>query len=321
MYLEYKILWIDDDLKSYIDNGDVASVKDFLLEKGFEPIIETVFDVSDVTKLAESISMHDYDLILSDYKLGDKTGDNIIKRIREVDKKDSEILFYTAKTDYKKEPKVKDNLAFIDRLTFHFGRDSLMDRIEKVISLTLKKLLDINATRGLIMAVTSELDVEIINIYNAIISELLSNDESKSKVDKIFKEDYKGVKKKHIKDCIKKRDSLLPEKYKIYFDSSDAFRKYNILKELLKMKGLTEFDVDLFKEYKKEVIDIRNKFAHAQSDIQNDKTILKGHLEDEDFEFNEIKCTEIRKTLIKHKQNIDKLKNILQKEKNDEQTN
>lgn len=40
MKLEYKILWIDNDLQSYIDNGSVKDVEDFLIEKGFEPVIE-----------------------------------------------------------------------------------------------------------------------------------------------------------------------------------------------------------------------------------------------------------------------------------------
>jgi CheY-like chemotaxis protein len=309
MYLEYKILWIDDDLQSYVNNGSVRKVEDFLIEKGFTPLIEKVFDV---TKLDESLSKYDYDLILSDYKLGDETGDIIIKKIREEKKKDSEILFYTTKSSYKDKPEVKDNLAFIDRLTFHLGRENLIDRIEKIIYLTLKKLLDINATRGLITAVTSELDVEIENIYKPVINKLQCNNELKPTIEKVFKDDYEEVKKYYIKSCKTKRDSHLSD-HKKYFSLSDAFRKWKILKELLKLNAIEGFDLSLFKKYNEDVIKIRNKFAHVKSYINDkNKTVLRGQLENEDYEFDEAKCIEIRKKLILHKQNIDKLKNILE---------
>ena len=92
MKLEYKILWIDNDLQSYIDNGSVKDVEDFLIEKGFEPIIEKIFDEADLEKY---IGKHDYDLIISDYNLENTTGDVIIEDIRIKRQLDTDILFYT----------------------------------------------------------------------------------------------------------------------------------------------------------------------------------------------------------------------------------
>ena len=156
MKLEYSILWIDNDLQSYIDNGSVQSIEEFLSERGFEPIIEKLFDEGELNQF---ISKHKYDLIISDYNLNNTTGDKLIVDIRNVRKLDTEILFYTAQSSYKNNPEVKDRLAFIERLTFQVGRETLLDKIEKVIILTLSKLLELNATRGLITATTSDLDV------------------------------------------------------------------------------------------------------------------------------------------------------------------
>lgn len=136
MKLEYKILWIDNDLESYIDNGSVSSIEHFLLERGFEPIIEKVFDETDLDLFIE---LHDYDLIISDFNLENTTGDLIIEEIRNTRHLDTEILFYTAQDSYKNKPEVKERLAFIERLTFQIGRDTLLNKIEKVIELTLKK--------------------------------------------------------------------------------------------------------------------------------------------------------------------------------------
>lgn len=199
MKLEYNILWIDNDLQDYIDNGSVADIEQILTDKGFEPSIEMVLDEA---TLDEIIDKHDYDLIISDYNLERTTGDVIIERIRVEKQLDTEILFYTAQTEksFKDKEEVRNRLAFIERLTFQIGRDTLLDKIERVINLTLKKLLELNATRGLITAATSHLDVEIEEIYYTLIDKPL-NEGMNKELEKIFKTDYKEIKKNLIKKC------------------------------------------------------------------------------------------------------------------------
>lgn len=308
MKLEYNILWIDNDLQSYIDNNSVRSIEEFLLEKGFDPIIEKVFDEAN---LDQFITKHEYDLIISDYNLNNTTGDEIIKQIREDKQLDTEILFYTAQDSYMNNDQVIKNLAFKERLTFKVGRNGLLEKIEKVIELTLKKLLELNATRGLITAATSDLDVEIEEIYYQLI-EIPLDDEMRPKVEKIFRTDYKEMQKNYLKQCKAKRDNCTAD-YKQYFSLSDSFRKYDILKELLKLKNFDNFNLDLFKKYGTDVISVRNKFAHAKAIDDNGTLKLKGQIEGQDFEFTEVSCVEIRKNLIEHKRNIETLKNLLNK--------
>lgn len=307
MKLEYKILWIDNDLQGFIDNGSLKDIEEFLLEKGFEPIIEKVFDEAN---LDQFIIKHNYDLIISDYNLNNTTGDEIIKNIREEKQLDTEILFYTAaQNSYMNNPQVIENLAFKERLTFKVGRNGLLEKIEKVIELTLKKLLELNATRGLITAATSELDVEIEEIFYQII-ETIVDEETKPKVERIFKTDYNEIKKNYLKQCKAKRDSHTSD-FKKYFSLSDAFRKYDILKDLLKIHTFDEFDLDLFKKYGQDIISVRNKFAHAKAIDDNGTLKLKGQVSGQDFEFTEDSCLEIRKNLIAHKRNIENLKQAL----------
>lgn len=311
MKLEYNILWIDNDLQEYIDNNSVKDVEDFLIDNGFDPTIEKVFDEAN---LEQYIDKHNYDLIISDYNLENTTGDVIIEKIRNEKHLDTEILFYTAQTEnsYKSKEEVRERLAFIERLTFQIGRDTLLNKIEKVIKLTLKKLLELNATRGLITAATSDLDIEIEEIYYQI-TDLPVDEETKPKIEKIFKTDYKEIRKNYLKKCKAKRDNHISD-YKQYFSLSDSFRKYDILKEFLKLRNFDAFDLDLFKQYKTQVIDIRNKFAHAKA-ITNEQGIpaLKGQYGNEGFEFTEESCIEIRKNLINHKRNIEALKQVLHK--------
>ena len=92
-----------------------------------------------------------------------------------------------------------------------------------------------------------------------------------------------------------------------YFNKSEAFRKWDILKELLKLKTPDGFDLDLFKKYYEQVIDIRNKFAHARAEEKEGILVLKGQYGKEDFEYDEEACVEIRKNLLSHRENINKL--------------
>lgn len=305
MKLDYNILWLDNDLQEYIDNGDVGSINEFLIEMGFEPNIVTVFDEAELDRYLD-IS---YDLIISDFNLNKENGDVVIYRLREEKKLDTEILFYSAKTNFIQDVEVKERLAFMERINIQIGRDNLLDKIEKVIELTVKKLFELNATRGLITAATSHLDVEIEEIYYALISKPV-DEEGKPKIEKIFRTDYKEIKKNLLKRCKAQRDSHTVD-YKAYFSQSDAFRKWDLLKELISLSVPDGFNLELFKKYYEEVIDVRNKFAHAKAVEVEGRLVLKGHIEGKDFEFTEDSCIKIRQNLINHKRNIEALKQAI----------
>lgn len=308
MKLNYNILWLDNDLEDYIKNGDVDSIKAFLIDMGFEPNIVPVFDEADIDKYLDD----DFDLIISDFNLNKETGDVIIYRIRDEKKLDTEILFYSAKTNFIQDTAVKERLAFMERINIQIGRDSLLDKIEKVIELTVKKLFELNATRGLITAATSELDVEIESLSIAILRNHLNKSE----------DELNGIVEFYVTDfLVKSPDKFIERHKKIGFDNSlkfiEANRKWSIFRDALKefnkansadaIQNFLEFN----KTYFEDVIKIRNKFAHAKADKNGDKLVLKGQIEGEDFEFDKEKCIEIRKKLIDHKREIESLKAFL----------
>ncbi len=306
MKLEYNLLWLDNDLREYIENGDVESIKEFLIELGFEPNIVTVFDEAELDKHLD-IS---YDLIISDFNLNKENGDVVIYRLREEKKLDTEILFYSAKSNFLEDPAVKERLAFMERINIQIGRDSLLNKIERVIELTVKRLLEINATRGLITSATSDLDV----VIEGIILHLIYNQL------KLTEEEIDEIINFYVEDYLKKSPDFFLKKYKEvgfqnWFSRIEASRKWNIFRDLL--KKIDNEDVKTFltqnKTYCKEVIDIRNKFAHAKSELVDGKLVLKGQYGQENFEFDNEACIRIRHNLINHKKQIEMLKNILGK--------
>lgn len=308
MKLDYNILWLDNDLGDYIKNGDVESINDFLIELGFEPNIVTVFDEAELDKYLDI----NYDLIISDFNLNKENGDVVIYRLREEKKLDTEILFYSARTNFIQEAAVKERLAFMERINIQIGRDSLLDKIEKVIELTVRKLFELNATRGLITAATSELDVEIEALSIAILRNHLKKSD----------DELNGIVEFYVKDFLTKNpDKFIERHQKVGFDSSfkfiEANRKWGIFRNSLKefSKSNTAVEIKNFLEFNKtyfeDVIKIRNKFAHAKAEKNGDKVVLKGQIEGEDFEFDTAKCIEIRKKLIDHKREIENLKAFL----------
>ena len=304
MKLEYNILWLDNDLKEYIDNGDVNSIKEFLIDLGFEPNIVAVFDEADLDKYLDI----DYDLIISDFNLNKENGDVVIYRLRQEKKLVTEILFYSAKTDFIQDKAVKERLAFMERINIQIGRDSLLDKIEKVIELTIRKLLELNATRGLITSETSELDVVIEETTMDLIYKHLKL--SEDKIDNIIN--------LHVDDFLRKSPDYFLKKYrevgfKNWYHRIEASRKWNIFRGLLKQMDNAEIKLFLASNttYGKEVIEIRNKFAHAKSEKIDGKTVLKAQLGNEDFIFDIDACIQIRRRLIAHKKSFETLKGLL----------
>lgn len=305
MKFEYNILWIDNDIQEYIDNGEVNSINSFLVELGFEPNIITVEDEADLDNF---IFTHKYDLIISDFNLNATTGDVIIEKIRNEKGFSTEILFYTAKSNFRDNPEVKERLAFMDRITFHSNRDTFLNKVEKLIALTLDKLLELNATRGLITAATSDLDVEIESIVMKLVEKRQIDEATLNGfiTDKVF-----TPMETRLKNFWNKYDG-----FQNYFHRIDAVKKWEIFRDLLKPLNAQQEIItflDANKTYQAEVIDIRNKFAHAKGEVSNGKLVLKGHLGKDDFEFDTTACVAIRHKLIAHKRSIDTLKEILAK--------
>ncbi len=90
-------------------------VKNYLNDLGFESNVETL---DDEANLDEYLIKHKYDLILSDFNLNATTGDNIIEEIREKKRLSTEILFYSAKSNFRDSPEVKERLDLWTGLLF-----------------------------------------------------------------------------------------------------------------------------------------------------------------------------------------------------------
>lgn len=299
MQIQYNILWIDDEIEKFDSVGDIDRVKSFLVELGFNPLLVTLKDGKTVEN---ELNNNKFDLIISDFNIEEgHHGDDVIKTIRNKNIL-TEVLFYSSQTDLKS---IAEKLLTVDRISFHSQRRGLIEKIENLIELSVSKLLELNATRGLITSETSDLDA----VMETLVMDLVFN---KLKLPQATIDEKI---QSYIDDFLKKSPDGFAKKYgelgfEKTFHKIEANRKWKFFRELLKQmpdETINQF-LEINKTYGEDVIAVRNKFAHAKSITQNDKLFLAGFGPDGTaFEFDSGQCVAIRKKLIAHRENLNNL--------------
>ncbi|MEK8179151.1 hypothetical protein WMW71_02250 [Flavobacterium buctense] len=301
MKLNYYVLWVEDDDSWFKTTSELFS--ETIFDYGFNPVIERRKNLDGVVNQIIESGLKKFDIFLIDFKLrNSKDGDSIIDYVRNSNVF-TDIIFYSS-----------DKQSIIDSIkenlfegVYHSDRKELEDKFEKVFKTTIKKIEEINSMRGLIVGETSELDalieehlitytkspfIEKFNLEKFVEKEIINNlEKRKIKIDDLYKSE--GF------------HSILPH--------IDAAKKWKMLREILKKNidykiFISEF-IEMNSTYFDEVIDIRNKFAHAQVlTCEDGKEVLKALVGDKHFEFDEDSFKKIREDLIKHRSALIKLK-------------
>lgn len=303
MRLNYYILWVEDDDSWFSTTSELFG--ETVLEYGFEPKIVRKKSLDEVTEELTNTGFKKHDILLIDFKLrNSKNGDLIIDYIRN-NNIFTDIIFYSS-----------DKQTIIDSIKEHLfegvyysDRKELEDKFEKVFKTTIKKVEEVNSMRGLFVGETSELD--------ALIEELLNIYINKPFIDNFDVHDFITEK---VFQKIENKTSLLKQNFSNEGISGillhlEAIRKWELLRGILKKNKhhkpyISEF-LELNSTYQEQVIDLRNKFAHAQIIINeiSGKEVLKSQVGTEHFEFDEDSFKSIRENLIRHRNALIKLKN------------
>ena len=295
MKIDYRILWIEDDLSWY--ETTLELFKGILDDEGFVLQSDKKSNIEEIKEMLRNDGLQNFDMVLIDFTLKNSdTGDEIIRIIREQEIY-TDILFYSTDREKIADSIRKQNLEGV----FTADRQTIEEKFKKVFRITVKKVLEINTMRGLIIGETSNLDIEIENIIMQIIE-----------TRKIQENELKQLVESKVFALLKKRYEEFWSNYECfssYFDKIEAIKKWEILRDLLKPLKEEQKEIATFlaenKTYQDEVIEIRNTFAHVKSEEKDGKTILVGK---NGITYDEEKCTEIRKNLITHKKSINVLK-------------
>jgi hypothetical protein len=240
----------------------------------------------------DNINYKDYDLILMDYKFsGGENGAVLINKIRSHNFF-SEIVFYSSSEISDLRKAVLENS--LDGV-YCVGRSAsaFLPTVQDVIKATVKKILDVNTMRGIVMAETSDIDEKMIKIISSYIETLKEDD----------KNQFLARRRGKLLSSIDEKRKKIEDNTRFYnewiFDSSHKWRTVlEIVKKIFPEKR------ELTLLYNDEVIIKRDKLAHVKI-IEN--TDGEKQLANEDFIFNDITCKEILNNLKKHEKNVDEI--------------
>jgi len=310
MKLQYKILWIDDNIENYIEAGINSQFEEFLANQGFDPKVN-LFETGEKA-LEELEKDKKYDLILSDYQIaGGDQGDSLIRRIREGDIY-TEVLFYSAQPNFNEvaQKLYQDRVSFLSLV----GDDAFRLFKEKVywlVNLTISKLQELNNMRGLVMAETSELDTQI----EDILIEIMSNDSQLTKDLRVYmneKIEENNTYRIGILNNIGQLSNNDLVKHRVLFDAS---KKSRTLNEYIKKSGLANREEslkDFHQKYEKDVLLIRNDMAHSKSDtIDGIEYLILSKDGDQPIKIDQEECIKIRTNLRKYTELLRIIKNAI----------
>lgn len=155
MRLDFNVLWVDDQPGSVANQ--IKSIASQMAAEGFEfkPRQCTTLEQVEAA-ISEDVFTDEVDLILVDWDLGNGAhGEDAIERIREtVQYKD--VVFYSGQSSVV-ELRQK---AFDKQLegVYCASREGLVDEVVGVFDSLIKKVLDLDHTRGIVMGATSDID-------------------------------------------------------------------------------------------------------------------------------------------------------------------
>lgn len=172
MRIDFNVLWVDDQPAAI--QAQVARIARYMADQGFHfnPTLCHTMDELD-GKLTENVFVDEVDMVLVDWDLGaDAKGQDAIERIREkIRYKD--VVFYSAQT----APNTLMDLVRAHDLegVYCCTRTDLVNEVEGVFDSLIKKVLDLDHTRGIVMGATSDVD-HMVNECLGTIHASLNND-------------------------------------------------------------------------------------------------------------------------------------------------
>ncbi|WP_319542719.1 response regulator [uncultured Pseudodesulfovibrio sp.] len=295
MKLEYKILTIEDE-ETWFNVTVKRPLSEYLSDKGFMPKIER----EDGSNFSDTMADPSIDLILMDYNLaGGGNGANLINSIRELNVF-TEVLFYSGKEDEMREEARKLRLEGV----YFCNRTEVGKRAQDIINFAMDKVGQTNAMRALIMSEVANLDMTINSILKEGKPKLDAEKLSKFKdniVGKIHEQQFENMEK--IETWVKQDPTIIDEILDDRF--FDSAKKAMALSSLAKAKGgVPKALKTTHTKYQSEVLKERNTLAHVCQG--SDGCIRVG-----ECVYDKDKFLTIRKSLIEHIKNIDKLRTAL----------
>lgn len=259
MRLDFNVLWVDDQPDRI--QAQITRIAHHMKEQGFNfnpTLCKSMEQVEE--RLAADVFVDEVDLILVDWDLGeDVKGQDVIATIREkIQYKD--VVFYSAQT----QPDELRRLATQSSVegVYCAARDGLVEEVVGVFDSLVKKVLDLDHTRGIVMGATSDID-HMVNECLTLIHAGLSDENKK----KMLADAIKHIGER-IKDLSERAAKLENAKDMVeVFEAHILFTSYDRLRFLSRALKDGDFANDgaraAVNDYMQRVVPDRNMLGHV----------------------------------------------------------
>ena len=298
MNITLSVLWFDDREDYFASlTGDIDWLKSKISSWGFIP---NIILVSTPEKFNEHFPFTSIDLIVVDWKLeGYEDGQVFIANIRN-NSIYTEVILYTTNNASDLWQTIYDK-----RLegVFVANRNNIIEKIAKVGYQSIRKVVDLENMRGIMMAELGELDHILDDIFREGMRSLPSPEQ-----DVIYKKFHKQLLQQSQRTV--KQLEALNENPQIdtIINLSDSYKRWVNFQRLseshAKMKELGpigNFEVEILKP--------RNSLAHGKPEIKDGVYIFR--YQDTEYYFDHDVSIELRKTIIAYKKQFYEILNAL----------
>lgn len=299
MRLSFSILWFDDS-EDYFDSLNLAPLKKEISSWGFTPIVDTVTTAKDFT---DRSPFKTYDLILVDRNLEDyEKGEEFIANLRS-NAIYTEVIFYTTRD-------ANDLWELIRKHqlegVFVSSRNEIFEKISKIGPQLIRKVLDLENMRGIVMAEVGELD-HLLEEIIAIGFENLQLEHQQA----IYNDFHDNASKQHgqTSEALKLfRENPETTVMLSLCDSSKRWRNFNILRKRHdKLKGRPKLG-----NYEGDILEPRNFLAHGKPELDEKGGHLFRH-NGKVYHFSDETSLELRLRILKYKHEFSNIKDLLAK--------
>jgi len=323
MDINYKILWFEDTDSSF----DTLSrrTKRYIESKNLICQIDRINSKNDFN--IDILALNNYEVLIIDLRLANHTtGYDVINEIRSGGYV-NDVLFYSAEGEgslskIMEEHRLegvfiteRDNRKFIPKLQLLI--DKSIRRAENVINI-----------RGIVMDITSEFDINMVDIIN-LSKELLGEKETKDLKEYIFKEllkdrgdtmnklmsKYDVNAKWEISDLLEEREFASMMKARLLnkllnIDNATIKSLAEVCEQVIP-EACNDSKIDFFSTYNERVLQFRNALAHVKSNSEIVGPVFIKTINGKDYYCNQEFCYEIRNSLINFSKLFSEVKNKL----------
>jgi hypothetical protein len=293
MRLRFSVLWFDDN-EDYFDSLDLEPLQQEIRSWGFIPVIDLVSTPEDFTSQSP---FEKYDLIVVDQNLeGYQDGKDFIANIRN-NAIYTEVVFYTAGNAADLWSAIKEREL---EGVFVSSRSEILSKLARVGRQSIRKVLDLENMRGIVMAEVGELDLMLGEIIAIGIEGLVEE-----KRQSIFTRFYESAAKQNKDDARRLNDFIENPGVTEMLELSDSNKRWQNFNRLSKahdqLRGQPRVG-----DYVEEVLKPRNFLAHGRPVASQNGGYTFDYRGNE-YHFNDTTSLQLRRTILEYKSALDRI--------------